>query len=136
MNRILREQALNETRRKMDLNAQRLNSSNPDITEENSQNTNSSTFIVAQTPFQRRERRYFYKKMKIFLYLFDLRSLFVPNTQRPPSSPQNLNETLTTVIPETPPNMINLPQSTRIESESFKLNISDLNLTDTQEPER
>ena len=70
MNRILREQALNETRRKMDLNAQRLNSSNPDSTEENSQNPNSSTFIVAQTPFQRRQRRYFHNKSENFLLCF------------------------------------------------------------------
>ena len=63
------------------------------------------------------------------------RSLFVPDTQKP-STPLKLNETLTTVIPETPPNMMNLPQSTRLECGSFKLNISDLNLTDTQEDSR
>ena len=68
MNRILREQALNETSKKMELNAQRLSCSMPEISEEDSANANSSTFIVAQTPYHRRDRRYLGTKKESSYY--------------------------------------------------------------------
>ena len=56
--------------------------------------------------------------------------LFVPNTQ-PSNTPKRLDDTLTTVIPETPPDLRICPQSTELKSTSFHLNISNLTLDET-----
>lgn len=62
----------------------------------------------------------------------DLRNrMAVPNTQ-PANTPKRHDDTLTTVIPETPPELRTCPQSTKIDPYSFHLNISNLSLEDTQ----
>ena len=53
--------------------------------------------------------------------------LFRPNTE-PSNTPRRLDDTLTTIIPETPPNLRINPQRTELKSNTFHLNISNLTI--------
>ena len=58
------------------------------------------------------------------------RMMEVPETQAQNTPQKRLDQTLTTVIPETPPEMRICPQSTRL-CNSFRLNMSNLTLNET-----